>query len=206
MNRALLWVAGLAALTFIGLSLALRVEAPRSTAEVGRAAPAPGAASGHRAPPPSPGELRGSPATLATLHREGGRLLTGGESLAGRLDGLRGFPVVLNAWASWCPPCRQELPLFSAASFRFGARIAFLGADVEDDSEGARQLLASERLAYPSYATSSAEVSAIAPLRGTPVTIYLGPSGQLLGEHIGAYPSAADLDRDIRAYALGAES
>ena len=152
---------------------------------------------------PSRRSLRGSPPSLAQLHREGGRLLVGGGSLSDRLAALHGFPVVLNAWASWCPPCRDELPLFSAASSRFGGRVAFLGADVEDDAESARRLLASEHLAYPSYAASLAEVSAIAPAQGTPLTIFLGPSGELLGEHIGAYSSAADLDRDIRRYALG---
>jgi cytochrome oxidase Cu insertion factor (SCO1/SenC/PrrC family)/thiol-disulfide isomerase/thioredoxin len=135
--------------------------------------------------------------------RGNGRLVVGGESLSERLADLHGSPVVLNAWASWCPPCRDELPLFSAASARLGARVAFVGADVEDDPGGARRLLASEHLAYPSYAASLAEVSAIAPAQGTPLTIFLGPSGELLGEHIGAYSSAADLDRDIRRYALG---
>jgi thiol-disulfide isomerase/thioredoxin len=109
---------------------------------------------------------------------------------------------VLNAWTSWCPPCREELPLFAAASSRYGSRVAFFGADVEDDAESARQMLSSEHLAYPSYAVNLDEVSAIAPARGTPVTIYLGPSGELLYEHIGAYSSAADLDHDIRRYAL----
>jgi cytochrome oxidase Cu insertion factor (SCO1/SenC/PrrC family)/thiol-disulfide isomerase/thioredoxin len=134
--------------------------------------------------------------------RGGGVLVTSGGSLAERLEELRGAPVVLNAWASWCPPCRAELPLLSASSSRFGARVTFVGADVEDDAESARELLASVHLTYPSYATSLEEVSAIAPARGTPVTIFLGPSGQLLYEHVGAYSSAADLDRDIRRYEL----
>jgi cytochrome oxidase Cu insertion factor (SCO1/SenC/PrrC family)/thiol-disulfide isomerase/thioredoxin len=138
--------------------------------------------------------------------RGGGRLVVGGEPLSERLEDLRGSPVVLNAWASWCPPCRDELPLLSAAASRFGARVAFLGADVEDNSESARRLLAEERPPFPSYAASLSEVHAIAPARGTPVTIFLGSSGQLLYEHVGAYSSAADLARDIRRYALGGES
>lgn len=153
------------------------------------------------------GRLTGSRGLNRLPRRQGeGKLVIGGGSLSERLEGLHGHPVVLNAWASWCPPCREEMSLFSAASSKFGARVAFVGADIEDDAESARRLLSSEHLAYPSYAASLEEVSAIAPARGTPVTIFLAPSGQLLYEHVGAYSSAADLDRDIRHYAPGAGS
>lgn len=134
---------------------------------------------------------------------QGAGLLAGGESLSGRLEALRGRPVVLNAWASWCPPCREELPLFADAWRRFSSRADFIGADLEDEGESARRLLSEVRLPYRSYAATLAEVSEVAPARGPPVTIFIGPSGRVLYDHIGAYTSAADLGRDIRRYGFG---
>ena len=100
----------------------------------------------HRERSPQPGTANEAPASP---------LITNGD-LGARLHSLRGRPVVLNAWASWCPPCREELPLFANASARFGRRITFLGADVEDSAANARRLLAEIPLGYPSYATSLA--------------------------------------------------
>ena len=146
--------------------------------------------------------LAGSPAPLAALHRQAGELIEG-ESLAERLARLRGHPVVINAWASWCPPCRAELPLFAAASAAQGRRVAFLGADVEDEAAAARSLLASQRLSYPSYPVDRSDLEALAPFHGTPTTIFLSPAGDLAGLHIGAYESAAELSEDLRRYASG---
>ena len=100
---------------------------------------------------------------------------------------------MLNVWASWCPPCREELPLLAAASARFGRRVAFLGADLEDDPVGARRLLASSRAHYPSYAVGRGEIEALAPLRGTPVTLAFGRDGRLAAERTGAFGSYAEL-------------
>ncbi|MGN6275919.1 MAG: TlpA family protein disulfide reductase [Solirubrobacterales bacterium] len=124
------------------------------------------------------------------------RLLTSG-NLEARLRSLRGRPVVLNAWASWCPPCREELPLFANASARFGRRVAFLGADVEDGPAAARALLAEVPLGYPSYATSLTALGPLAPTTGTPFTDLIGSNGQVVRTHIGAYRSQEELDADV---------
>lgn len=194
MRRALIAVAALSALAFLGISLRIhsagRAGAAGARAGAGIAVPSPAAARRR---------LAGSPPALAALHRQGGELIEG-ESLEERLGQLRGHPVVVNAWASWCHPCREELPLFAAASAADGKRVAFLGADVEDEATAARELLASQRLSYPSYPVDRAEVEALAPFHGTPTTIFLSPGGGLAGIHIGAYESAAELNADLRRY------
>lgn len=123
-------------------------------------------------------------------------LLTDG-NLEARLHSLRGRPVVLNAWASWCPPCREELPLLARASARFGHRVALLGADVEDSTTAARALLAETPLPYPSYSTSIEALGDLAPATGTPFTVFLDRKGEVIGRHIGAYRSQEELDAEI---------
>jgi len=70
----------------------------------------------------------------------------------GRVDlgsALAGRPVLINLWASWCAPCREEMPILSAYTQQPGA-IAVLGVQVQDKPANGRQLMAALHIAYPS--------------------------------------------------------
>src|SRR5690242_14979352 len=82
--------------------------------------------------------LRGAPPALAALHRKANRLLDGGKPVLDRhLRALRGHPVVINKWASWCTPCRAEFPVFEQVATERGRQIAFLGLDAQDKAPAA---------------------------------------------------------------------
>jgi len=146
-------------------------------------------------------QLSGSPHALAALHEQGGQLL--GSALTARLRQLRGYPVVINAWASWCTPCQEEFHLFHSAALRYGRQVAFLGADTDDAAGNARAFLRQHPVSYPSYQTTTSSLSSLATFVGLPTTIFVDRQGNVVDVHTGQYTSEATLEGDIQSFALG---
>lgn len=148
-------------------------------------------------------KLAGAPPALAALHRQANQLLPGGTTgFDERLRQLRGHPVVVNVWGSWCGPCRVELPIIQRASLDWGKRIAFLGVDSKDNRGDARKLLSQIPVTYPSYEDPQAKIFTRYKLIGAPSTIYYDATGKQTYLHQGQYLDRAQLDADIKRYAL----
>jgi len=145
--------------------------------------------------------LAGSAAPLKAVHAQASRLLGSQAALNARIRALRGYPVVVNAWASWCTPCRAEFSLFAAASARYGRLVAFLGADTDDSSGDAQAFLAQHPVSYPSYQTTTTDLRSLAVIEGLPTTIFINPAGKVTYVHTGQYDSQGTLDADIGSYA-----
>lgn len=150
-------------------------------------------------------DLKGSPAPLAGLHAQADQLLGGGASaFKARMAGLRGYPVVVNKWASWCDPCQTEFPVFQRVAVAFGQRVAFVGIDGKDANASAAAFLKRFPVAYPSFTDPSEQIArSIQAAVYYPQTIYYNRQGKAVYDHAGPYESAAALERDIRRYVLG---
>ena len=109
------------------------------------------------------------------------------------LAALRGRPVVLNFWAAWCVPCKDELPAFEAVHSRLGGRVAFVGIDRQDNRGDALDLAARAGLTYPSAFDPNGSLDGPYRLLGTPTTVFISPTGRIVDRHTGQL-SRARLD------------
>jgi thiol-disulfide isomerase/thioredoxin len=149
--------------------------------------------------------LAGAPSPLAALHAQASQLLSGGpKAMDARLAELRGYPVVINKWASWCPPCRLETPIFQRVSVKLGRRVAFVGLDGKDNAGDARQFLRQTPVSYPSYEDPDERVARRLKAGAYyPTTVFVDARGNRT-VHQGGYTDEAKLEQDIRRYALDA--
>ena len=142
-----------------------------------------GAGVARRAGPPGPGER--APAFTAPRLRGGGSV---------SLEELRGRPVLLNFWASWCPPCREEAPLLQRAHEDYGEEVAIVGVDIRDARSDALEFAARHGLRYELVRDEDGSIASDYGLTGQPESFFIDADGVVV-EHV-AGPLFAD---DLRA-------
>lgn len=155
---------------------------------------------------PPPGKIPEVEATgeLAALVDQGNQILDGGiDAYEEQLRRLRGKPVVVNQWASWCGPCRFEFPFFRDLAVKYGNKVAFLGVNSKDNRDAAETFLRGMPTPYPHYFDPDAEIArSFGGGRAWPTTAFYSSAGELTFTHQGVYEDQDALERDLRQYAL----
>jgi cytochrome c biogenesis protein CcmG, thiol:disulfide interchange protein DsbE len=124
---------------------------------------------------------------------------------AGRLSlsDLRGKAVIVNFWASWCEPCKDEAPFLQRTYERYRGRgLVVLGIDVEDFTKDARRFVARYGLTYPSVRDVKKETIGKWGVTGYPETFFVDRRGRLVGERI---QGGADLEHNEEAFQRGVQ-
>ena len=131
------------------------------------------------ASPASPRRIQAPAFSLAGLHS--GTVTS---------DDLRGEPVVINVWASWCPPCREEAPTLSRLAAEFdGAGVHFLGVVKDDVAANARAFVAEANLDFP-HVIDDGSFDRTYGVQVLPTTYVVDANGGLVAVHTGPISEA----------------
>jgi cytochrome c biogenesis protein CcmG, thiol:disulfide interchange protein DsbE len=145
----------------------------------------------------------GAPPPLRALYDDRNQLLDGeADAFNRRIAELRGYPVVVNKWASWCGPCRAEFPVFQKAAVQSAKDVAFVGVDSTDNVDDANDFLGEFPLTYPSYKDPDLKVAReFNGVGAFPTTAFYDKQGKVAYVHQGPYHSPEELLRDAKRYA-----
>ena len=111
------------------------------------------------------------------------------------LAGLRGRPMVVNLWAQWCLPCRQEAPHLREAAERLGDDVDFLGVDYEDPRpDWAIEFAGLAGWRYPHVTDPTRSLAGPLRVQGIPTTLFVDAQGRIVGRQAGPFASASELE------------
>lgn len=149
-----------------------------------------------------PAKEKGVPKALAANRAEAGQILDEG-TLDAKLAELKGHPIVVNQWASWCDPCRAEFPYFGDSANQHAGEVAFVGIDMQDDRGAAEDFLQQLPVPYPHVDDpSAAQISSLGGGIVSPTTVFIDEQGEIVNVFQGAYASRDQLEQDIDRYLL----
>ena len=117
-----------------------------------------------------------------------------------QLQSLVGKPIILNFWASWCPPCKQEMPDFEAAYKKYGSDIQFMMVNMTDGGREtiatAEKYIASQGYSFPVYFDTKQEAAIEYGVSAIPTTYFINAQGHIIAYAAGAI-TAQHLEQGI---------
>ncbi len=120
------------------------------------------------------------------------------------MSGLRG-PLIINVWAQWCGPCRQEAPILAEVSAQAGENLAFMGVIYNDPRpDYALEFAQAAGWRYPQVLDPEKSLQAPLKIAGPPTSLFIDGDGRIAYRHIGPFTSAEQL-RQLTAEHLGVE-
>ena len=122
-----------------------------------------------------------------------------GDGPAVALRRLGGVPTVLNLWASWCGPCKEEMPALQRVNHLAGGRVRFVGVATSDSPKGARLAIQSTGVAYASLEDPKGELRRELGTVGMPTTLLIGADGKRKATLLGA-KSEDEIKQAIRQH------
>jgi thiol-disulfide isomerase/thioredoxin len=127
-------------------------------------------------------------AACASTHSSGasGVRLTAADGAAATLASLRGRPLVVNLWATWCHPCVAEMPVFEQVS-KQAAGLSVVGVNIGDDAAAATAFASTLGVRYPQYTDVDGALEAALGVSNLPATAFISADGTLLAVHTGAF-------------------
>ena len=117
-----------------------------------------------------------------------------------KLASFKGKVILLNFWATWCGPCKAEIPSLVELQHQYGADLVVLGFSVDDTVEKMKPYAAQYKINYPLLVGNGREdvQDAFGPLFGIPVSVIIGRDGKIAKKHSGI-ATKAQFEREIKA-------
>lgn len=108
------------------------------------------------------------------------------------LDTLKGKVVIVDFWATWCPPCRQEIPGFIELQKKHGKNLVVVGLSLDDETEAVKEFCKTQKVNYPVFVVGQDTTAAWGNIEAIPTTFILDKTGKKTGEpRVGYHPKEA---------------
>jgi cytochrome c biogenesis protein CcmG/thiol:disulfide interchange protein DsbE len=126
------------------------------------------------------------------------------ESLGGNeeigLENFKGKPIVINFWATWCGPCKQEIPFFEKTWKEYKDKgVVFIGIDVMDDKENAVEFIETLGISYTNLYDPSGKTSNAYGVVALPATFFIDKNGNIAVKHYGSF-LGSDAEKAFKSY------